>query len=476
MKNSRTSRRKFVKSVGLAGGLLLLQPSAYAQAVQVFGRACAKFTRKNINSLTATQLTALKNGVAVMKGRLPSNPTSWVYQANMHGTFDTPAQPAWSTCQHFTLFFLSWHRMYLYFFERILRAASGSATFALPYWNYFDAASRQIPAAYRVPNDATNPLYESNRDSTMNSGGSLPASAVSHTSAFAYVPFNSFSSSLEGTPHGDVHVTVGGGMGSFEFAARDPVFWLHHCNIDRLWNRWIARGGGRTNPVGDPNWMNTQFTFFDETGTQVQMSGSQVLQTAAQLKYCYDEERNWIEDRTERKAFVARQWLRDVLVASEKLELTAKTARIVLNLDDKAKSEISGAVARSADDDAAPQLFLDFEGAEGQPPEGYYEVYINLPENIQDPEYQSPFYAGNLSFFGLGSPQAGHRHEKPRFRLPVTNFLRRESARGILRGNKLTLTLVGRGPISPEGRQLPLSPDSRVQLERVTLSIERPSR
>ena len=43
-------------------------------------------------------------------------------------------------CQHQGWFFLPWHRMYLYFFERIVRAAvveaGGPADFALPYWNY----------------------------------------------------------------------------------------------------------------------------------------------------------------------------------------------------------------------------------------------------------------------------------------------------------------------------------------------------
>jgi tyrosinase len=473
MKKSHTSRRTFIKSVGVVGGLLLIEPSASAQVSQVGGYACAQYTRKNIKSLTTAEITALKNGVQVMKGRPPANPTSWVYQANMHGTFDTPVLTAWNTCQHNLLFFLSWHRMYLYFFERILRAASGSASFALPYWNYYEATARQIPLAYRSPANASNPLWESNRNATMNSGGSLPFSAINHAAALSYVPFNTFSPSLQGTPHNDVHGTIGGGMGSFEFAGRDPVFWLHHCNIDRLWNRWLSQGGGRTNPVGNASWMNTLFTFFDETGTQVQMSGSQVVDNASQLKYCYDEERRRFIDRTERRAVVTKQWLRDILATSSKVELTAKTARIVLNLDDQAKSEISRAVARPANDAEAPQLSLDFEGAEGKSPEGYFEVYINLPESVKDPNHRSQYYAGNISFFGLDSQHSGHGHEKPPFKLIITNPLRQLSARKLLISNNLSLTFVGRGAISPEGRQLPLSSDARVQVERVTLSIER---
>jgi tyrosinase len=467
------------------GGLLLLfRASGSAQSTStkvygspIYGRPCAQFTRKNIKNLTATELTALKNGVQVMKARSlanPNDPTGWIYQANIHGTSDTPVQTAWNTCQHTSggggLFFLSWHRMYLHFFERILRAASGSPTLALPYWNYFDAAARQIPLAYRSPANASNPLWVSTRGATMGAGGSLPASAVNHATAFSYVPFNSFSSSLEGTPHNVVHTTIGGWMLTFQFAGRDPVFWLHHCNIDRLWNRWLSQGGGRTNPVGDPSWMNTVFTFFDETGTQVQMSGSQVVSTASQLKYCYDEER---QVAIAERRLPTKKWLREVLAASSTVELSAKTARIVLTLNEKARSEITKAIAKAVADAESPQFVLDLEGAEGKAPEGYFEVYFNLPEGIRNPDYRSPHYAGNLSFFGLDSEHRGQGHEKLPFRLIVTNQLRTLSARRLLSGNTLALTFVGRGAISAQGRQLPLASDARVRVERVTLSIEK---
>ena len=56
---------------------------------------------------------------------------------------------------------------------------------------------------------------------------------------------------LEDTPHGGVHVLVGndfdqfgnpvraGWMGSFFTAGLDPIFWLHHANLDRLWQVWL---------------------------------------------------------------------------------------------------------------------------------------------------------------------------------------------------------------------------------------------
>ena len=81
-----------------------------------------------------------------------------------------------------------------------------------------------------------------------------------------------------------VHGSIGGNMGGFNTAGQDPIFWLHHCNIDRLWEEWLAQGGGRVNPTADATWMNTDFTFVDENKNFVQMSGSDVPYTINQLK------------------------------------------------------------------------------------------------------------------------------------------------------------------------------------------------
>lgn len=47
-------------------------------------------------------------------------------------------------------------------------------------------------------------------------------------------------------------------MSRFETAGLDPVFWLHHANIDRLWEVWLRQGGGRTNPT-DASWLGVKF-------------------------------------------------------------------------------------------------------------------------------------------------------------------------------------------------------------------------
>ncbi len=53
------------------------------------------------------------------------------------------------------------------------------------------------------------------------------------------------SGALENLPHNIIHTRIGGQNGFMSFpdtAALDPIFWLHHCNIDRLWEVWRNQG------------------------------------------------------------------------------------------------------------------------------------------------------------------------------------------------------------------------------------------
>src|SRR3712207_7149215 len=43
---------------------------------------------------------------------------------------------------------------------------------------------------------------------------------------------------MEGNPHGRAHTRFGGSISSIDTAARDPLFFLLHANVDRLWARW----------------------------------------------------------------------------------------------------------------------------------------------------------------------------------------------------------------------------------------------
>ena len=246
----------------------------------------ALMVRKNVYSLSSTEIASLKKGISAMKALPVNDPTSWTYQAAIHGTTLTNNLPSWNSCQHNTRFFFSWHRMYLYFFERILKAKSGDPSFTLPYWDY--QTNPVIPPAYR-DNSTGNPLYDGTRFSSMNSGGSLPSSISSSiNNALNFLLFYDYQTRIE-SPHGAVHTSIGGNMGKINTAGRDPVFYLHHANIDRLWEVWLWRCQGRSSPTSsDTTWWNQKYTFFDETGSAVVMTGNQIVDAAAQLNYSYD--------------------------------------------------------------------------------------------------------------------------------------------------------------------------------------------
>lgn len=63
-----------------------------------------------------------------------------------------------------------------------------------------------------------------------------PSSKVALNAVTPYVPLE--------TPHNSLHDIIGGGSGnmsSIDIAAFDPVFWLHHCNMDRHYYSWVHR-------------------------------------------------------------------------------------------------------------------------------------------------------------------------------------------------------------------------------------------
>lgn len=479
MKKSNVSRRDFLKDVGIAGGFSLLGPSVAAQKNVLYQRRCkdaGAIIRKNFKNLSAAELTAFKNGVAVMKSRPATDPTSWAYQAAIHGTTMTPTQTAWNTCQHNTTHFFSWHRMELCFFERILRKASGMPGLGLPYWNYSDTAdpnARFLPAAFRSPANATNPLFNSVRNAALNAGtGQLAASAVSLASVIpGPVGFYPFSSNMYGTPHGAVHVGIGGWMSSVPTAAQDPIFWLHHCNIDRLWNRWLAGGGGRANPPStDTVWHNTKFTFFDENGQQVQMTGADLLNpNVCGCRSCYDEEAVFTlwDISTERIRSL------EVQIGSHRrpLVLDARRLRFEIDLNEKAEAAF-GRALRGARPEEEVQFNLNFEGVRADKPvDFFYEVYLNLPENTPEPSSAMESYVGNLSFFGAEQTHSRHgEKEAPRFSVNVTGALKR--LRTLRQQRTLSFTLVPTGLVSKDEKRLPIRSDATVSVEQVTLSAE----
>jgi len=411
--------------------------------------AASPYVRRDVGTLSASNstITSYKKAIAAMKALPASNPLSWTYQAAIHGTTQSGSFPAWNTCEHGTYFFFSWHRMYLWYFERIVRKLSGDANWALPYWNYESASQRRLPAVFRSPASASNPLYIANRGAGWNSGSSmLNASAVDINVAFAEVPFNNFSNSLEGTPHGAVHVSIGGLMGSVPTAAQDPIFWLHHCNIDRLWNSWLAQQGGRTDPLADATWKNTKFLFFDENGKKVQLSGCDILRAQQQLNYVYQGEPTQVKlfcEKIKPSTPLASKNVLLRLPLQQAIVLSSGSDPVSVDLDIRPQRERLSSAANNNDSD----LTLDFGDIEAdRQPNVYYEVYAGLPKGAK-PEFGSPFYIGNIALFGQG---VRDEHHRVGFRSANFSFKVNRAVAMALRQNtnagQLNILFVPRGP------------------------------
>ena len=76
-------------------------------------------------------------------------------------------------------------------------------------------------------------------------------------------------------------------MGILATAARDPIFFAHHCNIDRLWAEWLRRDPvNHKNPISAA-WLGASFTFFDEESKLRRIRIKDVLNSGSNLGFNY---------------------------------------------------------------------------------------------------------------------------------------------------------------------------------------------
>lgn len=140
--------------------------------------------------------------------------------------------------------FLSWHRAYLLRLEERLRQRDPAAF--IPYWDW--TQNRGIPdwmtdftPTVRLP-DGTD------LEVTRNPGGDAEINTLPEKSAIDQLMEHStyldFTLALEGArpfgAHNQVHVWIGGVMNTMASPA-DPIFFLHHAQVDRLWSLWQAK-------------------------------------------------------------------------------------------------------------------------------------------------------------------------------------------------------------------------------------------
>jgi tyrosinase len=120
--------------------------------------------------------------------------------------------------------FLSWHRAYLFQFEKLL-AKDGMR---IPYWDW--ANDQKLPDWVHLPAGVTRGPDTSRK---------LPTQPMVDTQVLSMPTYVPFTIALEEPPfHNTVHMWVGGTMQNPMISPRDPIFWLHHANVDRIWAQW----------------------------------------------------------------------------------------------------------------------------------------------------------------------------------------------------------------------------------------------
>ncbi|KAI5055007.1 hypothetical protein GOP47_0030152 [Adiantum capillus-veneris] len=278
-----------------------------------------KKVRASAHLVDNKYIAKYKKGYELLRSLPLDDPRSLMQQANAHCSMCTSAylQPGTNAILqvHFSWLFLPWHRWFIYFHERILGKLLRDPSFSLPFWDWDNQIDGNfIPIVF---NDKNSALYDSYRDATHSpptliqlDGGDgirerseivaqnllemyqvmvVPSTAdVFMGGAFRHG--DNYSSSdtqqaaiggiMDNTVHSRVHWWVGdpvqpnrSDMGTFSTAARDPIFYAHHANVDRLWEIWrTSLPGGPRQVFTDPDFLDASFVFYDENANLVRVT------------------------------------------------------------------------------------------------------------------------------------------------------------------------------------------------------------
>ena len=432
----------------------------------------------------------------------------------------------WDQCQHQSWYFLPWHRGYLIALEAQIRAAvtamSGPSSWALPYWDYLGSGNEfEIPPAFTepsMPDGSPNPLFVTARYGPENDGtifvptraviqqhpndpifGSGPVTEDSLSNGL-YTgsdntttppgfggPQTTFwhgggtSGNLENDPHNLVHVYVGGSapdgqsyglMSDPGIAALDPVFYLHHANIDRMWARWnVNKPNGNPN---DPNWLNGPAATGDHEFVMPMPDGSawvytpQQMTDLTQLSYTYDSlppppapAVSPLVERLMRLGVpvpagerepaiaIARKNVELVGASQNPLLIKGSGARTTVKLNPEVRTKVSQSLTTASAKNIPDRVFLNLENVRGTHDALVLNVYINLPEGAKPGDHPELF-AGSVGLFGLRRASvvdSKHGGQGLNFVLDITKIIDTLQMNKALDVDSLEVTIVPHQPV-----------------------------
>ncbi|KAH7446010.1 hypothetical protein KP509_01G032700 [Ceratopteris richardii] len=287
-----------------------------------------KHIRRAAHTASEQYIAKINKAYELMKALPETDGRSFQAQANLHCSFCNGGYPQRGVSGnipvqvHFSWLFLPWHRWYLYFHERILGSLIGDPSFSLVFWNWDD----QINGGNRVPEMFTRvstSIYDSNRNPNVQPSTVIPLAATTAANDSETIVTNKnlnnmyqsmvtastatlfmggayragddltnatvlnapFGGAIENGVHNGIHFYTGDprtqllqDMGNFATASRDPIFYAHHSNIDRLWEVWrYDMPDGERFVHTDPDFLNAEFVFYDETGQMVRVTAKDAL-------------------------------------------------------------------------------------------------------------------------------------------------------------------------------------------------------
>lgn len=435
------------------------------------------------------RVQSLRNAVAAMKARNNADPMSaeyrlsWIYWANMHGYFgttakngtvaqwrqannltgsqydaafagvenmtppDAVAQAVWDQCQHGTDYFFPWHRLYLKYFEQVLRTSANDLTLRLPYWDYTNPSQLAMPAEFTTPTyvnaagkTVENPLYEPRRQAGWNTPSTNKLSSTDTNidqkldipkllnSVVNGQSVQGYQRTIELSPHGYTHCAVMGCratvMGAVPYSSNDPIFYLHHANIDRTWQCWMSMSG-HDNPGGA--WLTQPFSFISAKGLQVTNRVADLFRPGF-IDYVYEQPSRC--KRTQLTlpkitAKVAQQLRRPLQIGlqTDDFTLDAAVARKRVTLPATASLTHPRQFALREQDQLPVAVDVILRGIRfTQHPNAEFRVYL---ERVDNPAARH--FLGTLSFFSqepVGSPHAQHGMASSDFTFDATEALR----------------------------------------------------
>ncbi|AVR97182.1 tyrosinase family protein [Pseudoduganella armeniaca] len=440
---------------------------------------------------------------------------SWKFLAAIHGFDrdqwvatgllrpDEPISPELASdkygnqCMHGSWYFLPWHRGYLYAFEAIVAAQVKQLTgedWALPYWNYLDEGNPEatsIPEAFlapTMPDGSANPLRRYPRRSAFSVLQPRPdrLSTASMTEndfiigngaigfgggvSGDFIQFDNRMGQLEANPHNTVHAQVGGYMGDPVTAGLDPLFWLHHCNVDRLWEAWMNTPGKKM--VRDPRWDNgpADRTFMLPTpaGDRMTFTSKDTLR-GGRLHRSYDDLAAGTGVTPLPGALMkvdmgpsAQQRVEPVGASAQPVTIAAAATTVQVDLDQQAMTKSFASMGATVPGSAVARLYLSIESVRGSAPCPVVEVYVNVPDG-GTPQHAERL-AGSLVLFGLNvASQPAHGGNGLSYVLDITDLAQRLTDAGEFDPQRLRVTLVPEEQVSAA---TPLTIDRIAVLQR----------